>query len=515
MHFRLIPIFLFLFLFCRTVQAQKATKIEIIQSNALEFDEKISADAQRLVGNVIFKHNNAIMYCDSAYFYGSSNNLDAFGNVKITQGDTVSLTGNLLNYNGNDQIAKVTGNVVMKDRKMTLKTKALDYNMASEMAYYKDSATIIDAENTLTSIRGYYYSNSKDLFFKEKVVLSNPRYTMNGDSLKYNTISKIAFLTGPTYIKSNNNIIYTEDGWYNTIKQTSAFQKNAYLLLGQQLLKGDSILYDRSKGRGTAIGRVSIIDTANAIVIKGDYGEHHERNDSSFVTGHALFIQYENKDSLYLHADTLKAIADTAVLLADSSTARILLAYHGVKIFKKDLQGSCDSLVYDGRDSTMLLFKSPVLWSGPNQLTADSINIKRKGKELDKIYLNTNALIISQHDTLQLGLLDSIRFNQIKGKRMTGFFSNNELFKIYVEGNGQTIYYGKNKNEQTFGVNRADCSNLILYLDSNEVKSISLLQKPDATLYPLKDLKTSELRLKGFKWLVADRPKDISSLFIK
>lgn len=496
-----------------SLQAQQQAKIEILQSNSLEFDDKISKDAQRLIGNVIFKHKDALMYCDSAYFYSEANNLDAFGNVKITQGDTLTLTGKKLFYKGNDQIATVTQDVMMNDRKMTLNTEQLDYNMKESVAYYTDSAHIRDADNVLTSKTGYYFSKSHDLFFRHDVVLVNPRYTMTCDTLKYNTINKTAFFLGPTFIRSKDNLIYCEDGFYNTEKQTSSFSKNSYLVMKNRYLKGDTTFYNRNKGIGIAKGNVLIKDTAQQVFITGDYGEYHELKDSSFVTGHALMTQIIEGDSLHLHADTLKAVSPEQDSVSVNKTSKqIFYAYHKVKIYKKDLQGLCDSLVYDYRDSTMYMFTQPVLWSGLNQLTSDSMRLQMANQNMDKLLMNGASFIVSQADSNETAITDTSRFNQVKGKNMTGYFTNNQLYKVLVEGNGQTIYYAKNKNQSNFGVNRADCSDLIIYVEKNTVTGINLINKPDATLYPINELRASELKLKGFKWFKEKRPNSLEEI---
>jgi len=338
---------------------------------------------------------------------------------------------------------------------------------------------------------------------------------MTGDTLKYNTLSKIAYFLGPTYIYSKSNLIYCENGWYNTDKQTSSFYKNAYLKTNAQKLKGDTIYYDRNIGIGKGFGNVSVTDSVNKIIISGNYAEHHELIDFSFVTGRAMMTQIFVNDSLFLHGDTLMAIADHKDHDADSTgnRKRNLFAFHHVKLYKNDLQGTCDSLVYNYRDSTIRLFRNPVLWSGLNQLTADSITIQTANSEISRMYLTNSAFIASNSDSSEWGPVDSLRFNQIRGKNMTGFFYDNKLNRINVEGNGQTIYYSKNKNKKDFAVNRADCSDLVILVKENKITRITLLNDPDGTLYPIKELSPKDLRLKGFTWKADLRPKTREDIF--
>jgi lipopolysaccharide export system protein LptA len=494
--------------------AQKPEKIELINADVSEFDQEKYANATRLLGNVIFRHQNATMYCDSAYLYRNENRLEAFNNIRIKQGDSLNLTGKRLLYNGDTKVANVFDNVIMTDGKMTLNTSRIDYDMNKDIASYSDSGHIVNGENILTSKLGYFYSDSHDMYFRKNVLLVNPKYTMNCDTLKYNTISKTAFFLGPTYIHSSDNIIYCENGQYNTVDQKSNFKKNSYLQTKEQRLKGDSVHYDRNSGIGKVFGNVSIEDTTNDIIIKGDYGEYHETTDSSWVTGHAVVTQIYSGDTLYMHGDTLMAVGNKDDTETESGQKKKnLYAFHRVKIFKKDLQGVCDSLVFDNRDSTIRMYYLPILWSGLNQLTADSITLQTANSEITHIYLVNNAFITAEADSENIAEVDSSRYNQIRGKDMTGFLKENKMYRINVNGNGQTIYYAKDKYEKNFAVNRADCSDLVIYVNDNKVNSITLLNEPDGTLYPIRQLAVSELRLKGFSWHGLKRPKTKEDIF--
>jgi lipopolysaccharide export system protein LptA len=376
--------------------------------------------------------------------------------------------------------------------------------MASDIGIYNEKAKIIDKENVLTSVHGFYYAGTKEFFFKDNVVLTNPKYVIKSDTLKYNTINKTAFFFGPTTITSDENLIYCENGWYNTANETSQFKKNSYINTKGQQLRGDSLLYDRKLGIGKAFNHVQIIDTAQKIIITGNIGTHYRSNQLSTVTGKALMMQRIDKDTLFMHGDTLQASFDSL------KNERKLYAYHHVKMFKSDLQASCDSMSYSSIDSITRLYKDPIIWSSGNQLTADFITLQMKNKQLSNMYMYTNSFIISHEDSLKN---DTTKYNQIKGKNMIGYFRDNKLFKIKVEGNGQTIYYGKNKKNKIIGVNRADCSDLWIYLEDNKLQRIVLLVKPDATFSPLKDVAPADLFLKNFKWFIAKRPKDRYSIF--
>jgi lipopolysaccharide export system protein LptA len=499
-------------------------KIEILNAGALKFDDEIGNGAKRLIGDVRLKHESVLMFCDSAYLY-NDNSMDAFGHVHIQQADSIHLYGDLLKYNGNTKKAILTKNALATKGDMQLTTQELNYDISTSVGYYNVSAKIVNKENVLTSEQGYFFAKTNDLTFKKNVVLTNPQFVINCDTMRYNTSSKITYFKGPTTIKSKENLIYCEDGWYDTSKDLSRFSKNSYILTQEQKMFGDSLYYDRKKGIGRAKNNVQIIDTAQKLTITGDLALHYEFDDLSIVTGKALMKQISGTDTLYLHADTLKAMGESSDTVAVKKMLerkktnpglskkndttyyhdnQRLFAYHKVKFFRNDLQGKCDSLIYTTIDSTMKLFGTPVLWSEENQLTSDSIKIITGKKSINTIELKGSGFIVSAED--------SIHYNQIRGKYMKGFFKDNKLIRVNVEGNGQTIYYPTEK-KQIKAVNRADCSDLRIMFKEEQIDRIIFITKPAATLYPLDKIDVKELKLKDFVWRKEERPKEVKDIF--
>ena len=528
------------FTFAQSSVQAGGKKIEILNAGALRFSDSIARGAKRLIGDVRLKHESVLMFCDSAYLY-SDNSLDAFGHVHIRQNDTINLYGDLLKYNGNTKKAILTKNVIVNKTDMTLTTQELNYDVTTSVGFYVTPAKIVNKENVLTSDQGYFFAKTNDLTFKKNVVLTNPQFVINCDTMRYNTTSKITYFTGPTTIKSKENLIYAEDGWYDTFNDVSRFSKNSYIITKDQKMFGDSLYYDRKKGFGKAKKNVQIIDTAQKATISGDLALYYEFIDLSIMTGNALLTQiYDTdslkKDTLYIHADTLKAWGELAARAA-ASGGRIkythnrnkdpkapkavidpknpndttefdndqrLFAYHRVKFFKNDMQGKCDSLIYSTYDSTMKLYGDPVLWSDANQLTSDSIRVNTGKKSIKSLELFGTGFIVSQED--------SMHYNQIRGKYMKGYFNDNKLYRVDVEGNGQTIYFAKEKKELK-AVNRADCSDLRILLKDNQIDKITFLTKPEATLYPLDKIDAKELKLKNFSWRIQQRPLTFKDIF--
>lgn len=486
----------------QTVSLPKKEKlITIKHAGSLSFDKSLGIDAKRLKGNVICEHEGSVMKCDSAYLY-SDKKLEAFGKISITKGDSIFIYGDSLKYDATTKMANLKGHVKCIEKDMTLTTNTLIYDVENSIASYYNGGTIINKENTLKSKNGHYYSSSKELFFNHDVTLINPDYKMYSDTLKYNTLNKTSYFIGPSIIISKQNYIYCENGWYDTEKEISRFSKNALIVTKNQKLLGDSIFYDRKKGYGKATKNVQIIDTTNKSFILGDIAEHFEKGNKAIVTGHAMYGRLINIDTLFMSADTL-------LYNKPDSTHAFVKAYRNVKIFKKELQGLCDSLTYLVHDSIMTLYNSPILWSSNGQITGKLIKLTTGQSGIKYFELISNAIVIQKVDSL-----DEKKFNQLEGKKIEGFFKNDTIKKLNVIGNAQIIYYVKQKTKIK-AVNKTVCSDLTVWFNNEGVEKTTFRNKPESTLFPLSEIKDEDMRLKHFIWLDNKRPKNKSDLLVK
>ena len=479
-------------------QEEEGRKIDIT-SDFIEFDSNLGGGAKRLYGNVHFKHDDVFMTCDSAYFYSDENIVDAYANVHLWQGDTLDLYGDYLKYEGNRKFAKVRNNVLLIDKETRLDTDYIDHNFGEDLAYYLGGGKIVNGDNNLESEIGYYYTKEKLFFFKDSVVVINPDYSMYSDTLKYNTQSEVSYFLGPTDIISEDNYIYCENGWYDTKNDISQFNKNAYLESNGSTLSGDSIYYERETGMGKAFINVELVDSSKELVLKGNYALYYEDSEYAMITDSALMIQIDGIDSLFIHADTLLSIPDTI------PEHRLIKAYRHTKLYRTDIQGKCDSLVYTDIDSVFLFYGEPVLWSEENQLSSEFMELYVKNRLLDRIEMKNAAFIISKED--------SIKFNQIKGRNMTGYIINNQIRNINVDGNAESIYYAKDQ-EEIIGVNKTMSSNLTIRFVDNNIDKIIYLTEPSGTYYPANKFPATESRLEDFKWYEEYRPLDKSEVYI-
>jgi hypothetical protein len=215
-----------------------------------------------------------------------------------------------------------------------------------------------------------------------------------------------------------------------------------------------------------------------------------------------VFIQISDKDSLFLHADTI-----TAKTILDKNFPkgyRLMRAFHNCRIFSEKLQARCDSLSYSFQDSVIRLYREPIIWADENQLTADSMSVFTKNQKTDRLELYNTAFIISQVDT--------IRFNQTKGRSLTGYFKDNELYKIDIKGNGEVVYYLLDE-DLVAGIDQSKCADIQVLLEKGKPTEIFEFDNPEGVIDPPLPIKA--IRLDGFKWHDILRPKKKADIFIK
>jgi len=495
-----------LFLCLSTIGFAQKQRIKLLNADELKFDDSQS-NARKLIGNVRFKHNDMIMDCDSAYLYAETNTLYAYSNVKMVRGDSITIIGDSLKYFGDSRTGKLRGNAMIDAPNQLLRTNFLDFDAVANTVSYYGGGNIINKANaqTLYSRHGFYNGNTKVYNFKDSVRIVDSNYTISADTLQYNLVTEYTRFLGPTNITSDSSFIYCESGFYNQETGESEFNCNAYLQNKDQIIEADSIFYQRSLGYAHCYNDVVITDTTNNIKVFGDYGYYNEVDSTSLVTGNAEMLQAFKTDSLFLHADTLRATKD-------SVGNNIIQCFWQVQFYKPDLKGKCDSLTIGESDSLLKMFGDPVIWNKENQITGERIDIKTYDGIIDFMEITQDAFIISQQDT-SVAPSQTDRYNQIKGRHLMAYFRDNNIYKIDIEGNGQTIYYATEEDGSVFGLNKLDCSNMTMYMESNQIKDIRFYIKPDATLYPTHQLTPDLKFFRYFKWRYSEQPQNRYDIF--
>lgn len=481
---------------------QPKSKVFLIHSDVIKKSPLFPVDAQVLVGNVEFKHNGLFMYCDSAVFFEKSNSLEAFDNVKMKQGDTLSLFGDYLYYNGNTQIAQVRRNVKLKNRATTLLTDSLNYDRIYELGYFFDGGTLMDEENVLTSEWGEYSPATKQSVFNYEVKLVNPKFTLTSDTLRYNTLSKVANIVGPSNIVSQDNHIYSELGFYNTISGQAELLNRSILTNGGKRLVGDSLFYDRNKSFGEAFDSVVMTDTINKNMLTGDYCFYNENTQYALATKKAVAADYSQGDTLFVHADTLQLFSFN---LNTDSLYRQTRAFHKVRIYRTDIQGVCDSLTFSSKDSCLTMYGDPILWNDNQQLLGQKIMVYLNDSTVDHAHIHEQALSIEK--------VDSTYFNQVTGKDIKAYFKNGELVQTDIIGSVKLVYFPMDKDSTFIGMNVSESSLLNVHLKNKKIEKIKMSPKSTGTLYPMQLLPEDKTKLENFAWFDYIRPLNKDDIF--
>jgi len=498
-------------------------KIEVLGADRFEFRTEEDSRKRKLIGNVRLKHEDALMWCSSAVLFMEYNYVEAEGRIHINKSDTINIYGDKLVYYGDTKSGRITGNVELYDKTMVLKTPTLEYDLDKDIGYFMQGGTMTTDSTSLTSETGTYYHQSNLAFFKGKVVMNNPRFTMYADSMRYNTEKQIAYFTGPTRIvEKDGNVIYCESGYYDTRNDLAKFGDNIRMSKGNSILEAKNLDYDQKKKSGIAEGNVYWQDTVETVEIFSGNAVYKE--DSSYVKsfGDPLLVDADGEDTLYLSADTLisysylKPFDSTSLLLApgDSLTAmeqdtlpdssdsiRVFFAYNHVKLLRKNMSALCDSLYYSSLDSTYKLYGMPILWVDSTQFTSDSVYLRTGSKKIQQITLFDKALILQWSDTNGV-------FNQTAGRRVDGYFEEDSLRKMIVQGNAQSIFFVKDDSSRYIGANKADCAAITAYFAENTVQRIVFENQPTAVFTPIRQVDFGTFRLDGFNWQWEKKPKN-------
>lgn len=483
-------------------QQDRQGHVEVLNADSWNFDDSSAQGAQRLIGQVRLAHNDVRMWCDSAYLY-PDDRVSAFSNVVLQQGDTLRISGDRLDYTAKTRQARMTGAVQLTDKEMELTTNELTYAAAGQTARYEHGGRLQSwkGADVLTSRQGTYHARTQRFTFIQEVRLVNPERTITADTLSYHPPTQRVDFIGPTWIRQEGTDVYCERGNYDP-RTAEGWLTRAGRIISKGLeLTGDSLYFNGDTGDGMGWGHVVITDTANHTVVKGEVGTHRADGAGSMVTERAELLMGAGPDTIFLHADTLFAHADT-------NESRVITARRNVRFFRADLQGVCDTMRYAQADGLVTLLGDPFLWHEQDQISGDTIRIRLKDGKVNELLVNGNAFMAAQ--------VDSIHFDQVASLVMNGHFQEGVLKRMVAEGNGRTLYHATEKQdgiETVTGVNRADCSVIVVDLDSGQVSTVSFLTQPSATLYPLSKVPQDERELEGFRWNGEARPTDREDIF--
>jgi lipopolysaccharide export system protein LptA len=442
------------------------------------------------------------MFCDSAHYYQKQNSFLAFGNVRMEQGDTLFLYSDNLDFNGITNIARVRNNVRLIDKDVVLETDSLDFDRNRNLGYFFEYGVLYDGTGTLKSYYGDYNLDTKKAVFIDDVTLENSTFLMLSDTLHYNTNNNVATIVGPTNIYTGGTEVYSEHGTYNTATRHATLVERPLLFNDNRNVTADSIFYDTNLGYSEVFGNIVFTDTINRNMLTGEYAFLDEIRDSAYVTGRAMAIDFSQRDSLFVHSDTIWAVSYN---LETDSLYRLVRACHKVRAWGQNVQAVCDSLVFDSRDTCMTMYNDPILWNGDLQLLGEVVKVYMKDSSIDWVNILNQTLYVEK--------LDSTFYNQIKGKEMEFYFSEGELREMQVIGNVEIIFYPLDSDSTYIGMNTTTAGRTIAYMKDRKVEKVVVPKDSKGVFYPMGQRPENKRFLTNFAWFDYVRPLSKEDIF--
>ena len=478
-------------------------RVYLLHADVLHYDRFKNPDAQILNGNVAFRHKGATLHCDSAYFFESSNSFEAFGHVRMVQGDTLSLTSDYAFYDGNEMMAEARYNVVLKHRQSTLYTDSLNFDRLYNVGYFFEGGKLVDNGSELTSDWGEYYTDSKQAVFNFDVRLRNDRFFLTSDTLYYDTGTSTAHAVGPSNITSGTSHIYTEDGYYDTKHDRARLFARSVMTDSGRRLVGDSVYYDSKAGTSEAFLNVVYTDSVNKNMMTCDYYRYNENTGHGLATDRAVAIDFSQRDSLYLHADTFKIFTYN---INTDSVYRVVHAYNKVRAYRTDVQAVCDSLVYNSADSCLTMYRDPITWNNNQQLLGEVIKVYMKDSTINRVHVIGQALSVEQ-------MPDSVNFNQVSSDEMLAFFSKGEISEADANDKVRVVYYPIDDSDSSLiGLNYTETTQLKIFFENRKMQKV-WMPKAEGTLYPMTQIPPEKRFLPNYAWFDYVRPLSKEDIF--
>lgn len=519
---RLHILLLILFIgFVSITSAQEKKQIDIKYAGRLEIIEDNSPGAKILTRDdaqqVHIEHKGANIWCDKLFYYSNDNFIEAYGNVKLIQADTINMTSKYIEYSGLTELAFASGDVVMTDPNSTITSDTLYMDRTRQQAFYRSGGTVVkDSSGTITSKIGRYYMDQKKYQFVDDVVMVSDSTTIHSNYFDFYSDTGHAYLFGPSTITTEESKTYCEKGFYDTENKVGYALKKARIDYDDRIIEGDSLYFDNNKSFASASNNIKVTDTINKSIIKGHYAEVFKDKDSLFITKRALTITVQENDSIYIHADK--------IMVTGKPDNRIINAYYNAKIFKTDLSGKSDSIHSDektgitkliniprlSKGDKFAVIRKPILWNLENQMTGDTIHLisNPKSEKIDSLLVFENAFVISKDTISKDG------YNQINGKRLVGLFNDeNELNQVDVTKNAQSIYYARNDKQELISIDKSKSGSISILFFEGDIDEYTRFNQVDGDSYPESKFPEKEKFLKGFDWREDERPLSVDDLF--
>lgn len=509
-------------------------EVIIIQEDTINvFCDSIFYDAEiklaKLYYNVVLESSDRALFTERLD-YDLDKKKATFQDTAIMRKGTMQLSSLRGIYDLDTKKAKFIEEVVIIDGNFKLTTDSLDYDTDIDRAYFNGPTYIVENGRNIYCEDGYYDLEQSKAFLTGNTYIKEDDRTILADNIDYVGADSLIVLEGnvsikdstsltrgnkiimhqdkdeveiigSAYYRENDNVITGPYIKYNDITEDVYCKGRTTILAEDGILYADTIEYTKQNDSGLALGNVIYLDTEEDRSIRSErlfYKEKEGYYRAEKNGQRPVFQQLVDGDTLYLSADTLISVHK------ENDTLNHILAVDAVRIFKSDLQAKCDSLYYSEKDSVFMLFQAPVCWSDSTSIKGDSILIQLQNEKVSDIESIDNAWIITEH---QSGYYD-----QIKGKHIHSYMKNDELEKMVVKGNAESIYMIKDDDEAYVGPNKTICSHMTFFFENEELDNIRFYTEPDSQMTPMDKTSQQHLHLEGFLWDDSQRPQDCLSI---
>lgn len=480
-------------------------RVYLVHSDELRYDQYgLVPDAQIVKGNVQFMHKGAKMWCDSAYFYQQTNSFRAFGHVRMVQGDTLSLTCERAYYDGQAQLMEARKNVWLKHRGQTLNTDSLNYDRLYNNAYFFEGGTLTDKNQKLVADWGQYNTQTREAVFYYNVKMIENDRIITTDTLHYNTLTSMAHVLGPSQITSKTGVIETRDGYLNTKTSMSTLYGRSTVNDKDKTITGDSLYYDDKTGQSEGYGDVVYVDNKNKNSLLCQRFKYNEKTGAGWATGKLLAKDYSQKDTLYVHADSVKFFTYN---INTDSVYRMAHCFKHVRAYRQDVQAVCDSMVANSKDSCLTMYRDPIVWNANRQLLGEVIKIYMQDSTVKEAHVLGQALSVEQ-------MPDSVHFNQLSSKDMFAYFIDGNVRRNDAVSNVRSIYFSVDDKDSTLiGLNYLETDTMRMFISAERQLQKIWTCRFEATLYPMSQIPLGKEKLEAFGWFDYVRPLNKDDLF--
>lgn len=522
----------------------RSDKVFLEQADSLYRPAGSAEELQIVKGNVRFRQAGTWMYCDSAYYFPDRNSMDAFGHVRMQQGDTIEVLADKLFYDGASRFARLRcgptrPEVTLENGDVTLTTDSLDYDLAADLGWYADGGQLEDAQNILVSQYGQYCPTTKDAEFFHDVELESKDgdFRMLSDTLYYNTGTNIARIETFTRIMGRTDTIHTSLGFYNTRTGVAEMLSRSLVTHTDSLnrvttLLGDSIVYDPAtritrayafRDPAKLASPMVITDTARKATLIGGFGIYNDSTREAMATEYPLMLEYSRPDTLFLRADTIRTwlverplqpISADSLAMLDSlgierpapsqhpdSMLHVAKAYPRARFFRADLQGVADTIFFSEVDSLLRLLRLPIVWSEGRQVKGDTIIVHFNDSTADRVWL--------PHKGITMEEVEDGFFNQLSADKMRMYLSDGAMKRLEAEGSVMTIFLPQEKDSTYTRLVYAESSFMDIDMtDSGQaIDKLKMWPEVSGNVTPLFMVKKNQKLLPKARWLGVLRPR--------